>query len=168
MNCDIRRDTGFVRAVTSFMERMGLISVWEKFPVDFTHVHTDLKNFSILDNFFVNKDLLDQVEDAGPVHCVTNLSRHSPIMMKLKLKEALPSKVPIKNLPQPRRPAWLKASENDKHLYTTLLEEKLQNISEPKELTCTNVKCKCEKHNEARDKFVLDIMTAAIESSHQQ
>ena len=71
LNTDVRRDTGFVRAVTRFMDRIGLVSVWEKFPIDFTHVHTDLKSFSILDNFYVNKDFLDMVEDAGPVHCVT-------------------------------------------------------------------------------------------------
>ena len=167
MNCDVRRNTGFVRTVTNFMERMGLVSVWEKFPVDFTHVHTDLKSFSILDNFYVNKDLLNQIEDAGPVHCVTNLSRHSPIMMKLKLKEVQPLRAPVETPPQPRRPAWFKASENEKHLYTAILEEKLQLIVMPGELVCNNVKCKCEKHSEARDTFVLDIMSAAIEASHE-
>ena len=36
LNTDVRRDTGFVRAVTRFMDRIVLVSVWEKFPIDFT------------------------------------------------------------------------------------------------------------------------------------
>ena len=67
LNTDVRRDNGFIRAVTRFLDKVGLVSVWEKFPVDFTHVHTNLKSFSILNNFYVNKNILDQVEDAGPV-----------------------------------------------------------------------------------------------------
>ena len=142
----VRRDNGFVRAVTRFLDKVGLVSVWEKFPVDFTHVHTDLKSFSILDNFYVNKNLLDQVEDAGPVHCVTNLSRHSPIMMKVKLLEVQPQKVSKEKPVRARRPAWFKASEEEKHLYTSLLDEKLQNILKPDELKCSDVKCEHVHH----------------------
>ena len=54
LNFDQKRNDGFVRAVTRFIKRVGLTSVWEKFPIDYTHVHTDLKSFSILDNFLVN------------------------------------------------------------------------------------------------------------------
>ena len=167
LNCDIRRDKGFTRAVTRFMNKVGLVSVWEKFPIDFTHVPTDLKSFSILDNFFVNRDLLNQIEDAGPVHCVTNLSRHSPVMMKVKLREILPPKVPVTLPPQPRRPAWYKASENEKHYYTTLLEEKLSCIEKPHVFLCEDVHCSSAQHTKARDSYVLDVMSAAIEASHQ-
>ena len=38
---------------------------------------------------------------------------------------------------------------------------------QPDELECRDVQCKCEQHTEARDKFVLDVMSAAIEASHQ-
>ena len=69
LNTDVRRDTGFVREVTRFMDRIGLVSVLEKFPIDFTHVHTDLKSFSMPDNFYVNKDFLYIIEDAGPSLC---------------------------------------------------------------------------------------------------
>ena len=48
-NYDTRRNTGFVSHVKDFATRVGVKSVWEKFPVDFTHLHTDLKSTSILD-----------------------------------------------------------------------------------------------------------------------
>ena len=40
-NFDKRRVTGFVGAISEFLERIGLYSVWDKFPIDFTHLHTD-------------------------------------------------------------------------------------------------------------------------------
>ena len=61
----------------SFVTRIGLKSVWEKFPVSFTHVHTDLKSTSILDHFLLNERLLELVEDAGVIHLGDNLSRQA-------------------------------------------------------------------------------------------
>ena len=81
-NYDINRNSGFASVVKDFTNRIGVQSVWEKFPVDFTHLHTDMKSMSTLDHFFLNQRLLDQVVDAGPVHLGDNLSRHSPIMLQ--------------------------------------------------------------------------------------
>ena len=33
-NYDARRNTGFVKSMTTFLERVGLVSVWEKFDID--------------------------------------------------------------------------------------------------------------------------------------
>ena len=118
LNTDIRRDKVTVRAITTFMNKIGLVSVWEKFPIDFTHVHKDLKSFWIFDTFFVKKDLIDMVEDAGPVYCITNMSQHSPIMIKVKLREAQPPKALIKQPPRPRLPTWFKGYKKEKHLYS--------------------------------------------------
>ena len=63
-NYDKRRFTGFVKTITTFLERIGLSSVWDKFSIDFTHLHTDGHSSSILDNFFMSKKLLDMVSDA--------------------------------------------------------------------------------------------------------
>ena len=67
-NYDKRRATGFVGTLSRFLERVGLVSVWDKFPIDYTHIHTDLKSTAVLDNFFVSQKLLDMVIDAGPIH----------------------------------------------------------------------------------------------------
>ena len=44
-----------------------------------------MKSTAILDNSFVSKKLLDLVVDAGPIHLGDNRSRHSPVMMKIKV-----------------------------------------------------------------------------------
>ena len=59
LNYDMKRNTGFASAVKDFATRIGVKSVWEKFPVDFTHLHTDMKSTSTLDHFFLNQNLLD-------------------------------------------------------------------------------------------------------------
>ena len=79
--------------MTEFLERIGLFSVWEKFQIDFTHIHTDSRSTSIIDHFFVNERLLNLVTDAGPVHLGDNLSRHSPIMMKIQIEGLTASKI---------------------------------------------------------------------------
>ena len=74
LNLDLSRGSGYAASLSDFLNRIGLTSVWEKFPIDFTHIHTDLKSFSTLDHFYVSQQLLDLVVDAGPVHLGDNPS----------------------------------------------------------------------------------------------
>ena len=119
-NYDLKRNSGFASIVKEFSTRIGIKSVWEKFPVDFTHLHTDLKSTSTLDHFFMNEKLLDQVLDAGPVHLGDNLSRHSPIMLKLLLP-AISEKPRQQSSALPRVPAWYKATQEETDLYCHVL-----------------------------------------------
>ena len=72
----------------------------------------------------MNERLLHFVEDAG-VHLGDNLSRHSPIMMKLNMGD-IPIKQIQKSNPKPRRPDWYKATDENLTEYTALLDSKLQ------------------------------------------
>ena len=121
-NFDKRRNTGFVNEVSTFLDKIGLLSVWEKFPIDFTHLHTDLKSSSILDNFLCYHAYLDKVSDAGPVHLGDNRSRHSPIMMKVDLGN-IPTKQPAQEPRSCRKPAWYKSSEENINEYTDMLDQ---------------------------------------------
>lgn len=97
------RQNDFTNIVEEFVEKIGLCSVWEKFPVSHTHIHTDHKSFSTLDHFLLDPDLLEVVEEAEALHIGDNLSRHSPIMMKVRL-ESLPARPKHEAPPRPRRP----------------------------------------------------------------
>ena len=165
-NFDKRRVSGFVTAVSEFLDRVGVSSVWDKFPVDFTHLHTDSRSSSILDNFFVNQRLLEYVQDAGPVHLGDNRSRHSPIMMKIEIGN-MPSQVLQPTLPRPRRPAWYKATVEQKHEYTSMLEEKLADLPIPESLCCDSPCCKVDEHARSHDSHIMDVMCAVLETSHQ-
>ena len=149
-----------------FLSRLELFSVWDKFPADFTHLHTDGKNTSTIDHFFVNQRLLDLVQDAGPVHLGDNPSRHSPIMMKIKIPE-LKTKISPVVTPPPRKPAWYKAAQADKDHYTSLLDSRLRALTVPDSLQCQNVLCKCNHHSEERDSHLIDILCTLIETSYE-
>ena len=103
--------------------------------------------------------------DAGPVHLGDNRSRHSPIMMKLNIgnrRSACPKKIKGEKV---RRPAWYKATEDEKNEYTSLLEEKLAHIIPPASLDCSDVTCEHGEHSADRDRHVLDVMCAIMEAS---
>ena len=101
--------------MSRFTEILGLVSVWNKFPVGYTHMHTDFSSTSTLDHFLVNPRLLAVVVDAGAIHLGDNLSRHSPIMMKLGIGN-LPVRE-INKLKPTRSPAWYKAEQEQEQLY---------------------------------------------------
>ena len=124
--------------MASFLDRVGLVSVWEKFPVDFTYMHTDHKSTSILDNFYVNHGLLQYVVAAGPMHLGDNPSGHSPIMLSLNVG-SIPKRPVDEEVRVPRRLAWDRAQEPELKAFTTQLSEQLQKLEEPQSMSCTDV-----------------------------
>ena len=125
--------------------KIGLESVWEEFPVNFTHIHTDLTSTSTIYHFLVNERLLDLIEDAGALHLGDNLSRHSPIMLKLNL-----GNIPVQRKQNPpkvmKRPAWYKATTEDILEYTRTLHDKVSDLPIPPSSSCRNVHCEDESH----------------------
>ena len=160
------RNSSHSNIMQGFIDRLGLTSVWEKFPCDFTHRHTDNKSFSSIDHFIVNPRLLNHIESCAPVHLIDNLSRHAPIMLKLKVNE-IPSNKTV-NIEKPRKPSWYKANQRQVKKYTNDLDHKIQNINPPECLECTNVNCdNVELHSQERDNYLVDLLSAAIESMHE-
>ena len=99
------------------------------------------------------------------MHLGDNLSRHSPIILKLDL-----GKIPARKIGStatPRRPAWYKADQEAKDHFTGSVHDKLSLLQVTESLLCSNPHCKYEIHSEERDSLVLDIMSSVIESSHQ-
>ena len=164
-NWDRTRNTGFVACLQSWVDKVGLLDIWDTFPVDYTHIHTDLKSLSTLDRFLVSPGLLPHITDAGPVHLGDNPSRHSPIMLKLAVGSLPTRKQSSKSTP--RRPAWYKASEAEINTFTYILHEKLADLRPPPELDCLDPHCNQADHIQARDSFLLDVLVAMIETSHQ-
>ena len=70
----------------------------------------------------------------------------SPVMMKIELAD-IPARIQQREAARGRKPAWYKATDEDKHQYTTLLEEKLQDIAFPDSYSCRDVNCKMEEHS---------------------
>ena len=164
-NYDARRRSGFARSMFTFLEEVGLVSVWEKFSVDFTYMHTDHKSTSILDNFYVNESLLPFIEEAQPVHLGDNSSGHSPIVLTLQVKN-IPEKTVEEGVRMPRQLAWGKAEDEELRRYRENLQERLEALQHPDTLECTDVECKNHLHTEDRDRYVLDLISSWVEASY--
>ena len=84
-------------------------------------------------------------------------------MMKLDV-----GKVPLMtqcNERVPRRPAWYKAEQEHLDAYTATLQTKLSTAAIPESLHCLDPNCKDEQHSQERDKYILDLLSAIIETS---
>jgi hypothetical protein len=100
--------------------------------------------------------------DAGPVHPGDNPSRHSTIMMKIKLNQEIMHKDQQSDVPKVRKPAWYKATQEDKNNYTELLDMQLREIFIPDSLSCTEVTCQCSVHSHNRDSHVIDTLCTLV------
>ena len=165
MNWDMSRVTYFARTMSAFVERLGLVSLWSRYPVSYTYMHNDNKSKSVLDHFLISQRLLDLVEDCGVVERGDNLSGHSPIWVKLRLG-SLPKKQKYSGW-VPRKPSWGKATHDQVSLYTSTLEQKLHSLHAPlPALSCKDPKCTNKDHSDLRDSFMLDILLSLVESSY--
>ena len=158
-------ETIFSNEIREFVRNMGLVSVWDKFPVTHTHIHTDLSSLSTLDHFLMNPALLEAVEQAEAIHLGDNLSRHSPIIIKVKI-ETLPAPVRT-DKSKFRKPAWNKANEDQHSQFTRTVAEKVDKLVRPHSFDCMDPECKDQLHSEDRDGLLLDLLGCVIESSHE-
>ena len=164
LNWDMVRVTQFSRRMHDFIERMGLVSLWSQNPVDFTHVHTDNTSVSTVDHFLLSPRLLPLVVDSKVLHRGDNLSRHSPILVRLNLG-SLPMRKNVKSK-TPRKPSWPKASEENTSEYTSTLRSKLENLNVSENLFCTNPQCTEQHHSQDRDSLTLDILMSLVETTY--
>jgi len=164
-NYDARRRSGYARSMSAFLEEVGLISVWEKFSVNFTYMHTDHKSTSILDNFYVNESLLPLIEDARPVHLGDNPSGHSPIVLTLQIDD-IPVKPAEEEVRMPRQLAWEKVEKEELRAYQQDLQQRLEHLEPPGTLECKDVHCKDQQHVVECDRYVLDLVSTWVEAGY--
>ena len=164
LNWDMSRKSGFSIMLGEFVSKLGLVSAWSHHPVDHTHVHTDGVSHSVLDHFLVNERLVPLIEECTPLHRGDNLSRHSPILLRLKVGD-IPTKQKASSW-LPKKPAWYKASLVDIQNYKQDMQVSLQKLMVPDNLCCKDPHCSDPAHSSDRDSFVLDILCSLIESSH--
>ena len=86
LNADFVRKSAHVQATCQFIENLNLYCAWQKFEIDFTHVHeiNDMSYVSTIDHLFWSDNICDLVVDAGVIHSVDNPSDHSPVYCVIK------------------------------------------------------------------------------------
>ena len=66
-----------------------------------------------------------------------------------------------------KRPTWKKANFEDIEAYTSLLDQKMSELSLPSAFNCHDITCKNACHSIDRDSHVVDVLFKIIETSFQ-
>ena len=132
--------------------------------MDFTHIHTDMKSIAVHVHFLVNERLVLLVAECRVLHSGDNMSRHSPIPLKLRVGD-----IPIRKKvcsSVPRRTAWNKATQENIEQYKDDLKDKLDEMLLPDSMSCVDSHCRDPAHSSDRESVMLDVLCSVIESSH--
>ena len=155
---------GDINTDLEFIENHGRMSSWDKFGADFSHVHelNGVSHLSLIDHFFWNVSINDQISECGVLHLVENSSDHCPIYCKLNV-DLIP-KINVKAAhPSNPKPSWKRASNDEKELFTNVLKADLESIDILDNL-CDDVHCRKPEHLEAADEY-LDKIVSAMENA---
>ena len=159
INAEFCRKTAFTKHIASFIEKNNLTMGWDKFPVDFTHVHemNDTSHTSIIDHFIWSENMDENITDAGVLHLPNNFSDHCPIFCQVdingmkQLSTAKPNSIP--------KPSWNTASDEQKITFHNNLEDALMNIVIDESLTkCEDVHCKDPNHHKHCDDLISNML----------
>ncbi len=152
-NVDLDRKTPMVEFVNNSMTNvLSLDSLWKYYSVDFTFESMITENTrSTIDHFYVPQSFVLTCTDAGVLHHTHNTSDHSVIYVKFKCMVHNRS---MNNVNMKSRPAWYKASYQNKTDYCNELSRRLDSIEVPvNTTTCTN--SMCNVHDEHIDRYCL-------------
>ena len=121
------RETEFSKLFKYFVEKLNLKSAWQKFQTTFSHIHTDGFSTSLIDHFLLSPELFEVIESCEALHSGDNLSRHSPIMLRIKISDI---KLKTESFTNKARsvPAWNKANESEISEFKSILSEKLSRL----------------------------------------
>ena len=162
INCDFVRNTGFVQSVDRFIGELNLVKAWERFPIDYTHVHEvgGVTFASKIDHFFWNDSLI--VSDAGVLHIVDNMSDHEAIYCVLETSgfDKVSTEEEVTARPS-NKPSWKKATPEQRVYFSEDLHQKLENINIPDcVLNCRDIHCDMEEHKNACDDYMASIVNS--------
>ena len=168
INCDFRRNNGFVRIVESFLLETNLQKAWDKFDVDFTHFQeaNEISHVSIIDHFFWNGSIDQSILQAGVIHHPDNASDHAPIYCSIDM-EAITVETATPDHSQPTaKPSWKLATSEQKKNFPTIMQRNLIDVSIPEEIqNCRNTKCNNPGHCDMADEFMMKIMDCVEKSA---
>ena len=162
INCNFRKNSPHVNYVNNFIEDNSLVKSWEKYDVDFTHVHeaNGQTYTSIIDHFFWSQNAEEQIIDAGVIHHVDNKSDHEPIYCTVKINDGIEIRSSNQEAVTSKpKPSWGKFSQEQKEKFKNDLSNHLEAIQPPPSVSiCNNFKCKQDDHKEEVDEFLINTL----------
>ena len=161
-NCDFSRNTPHVCAVKEFITALDLeMGVMHPCAtVDYTFECKASQSLSLIDHFFISRNIMSFILRYHTISSVDNLSDHDPLVCKMQLDVSYFQHVDTTFSP---KAAWYKANTAMIEEYRNLVDRKLVEHDLNKELLkCSDVKC--DKHNEAIARLFATIVQACLQA----
>ena len=166
INTHFARDTAFVRIVRQFLYDNNMISLWDKFGIDFTHCSSQRVGlrqklyYSSIDHFITKYETIDDFSEGQAIHLSENTSNHAPIFVKMKCQHDFSASVPTQNnhRVKPVLPLWNKASPSQLEQYRDKLSDLVNDIYVPNGVFCRNVKCCSHDHKSEIELYSTQLM----------
>ena len=164
VNTDFQRKNEFTATMEHFIDEINILKAWDRFNVDFTHVHEQNGNTytSTIDHFFWNETVAATVEEAGVLHLPGNTSDHCPIYSKFQIENAddVVTDSTQTNMHKNAKPSWKNATTEQKMKYADKLENLMTTLPIPRCLEdCKDVNCNDKSHRDACDQFMVEILS---------
>ena len=166
INADFTRNNLQSQTVHDSISSINLTPAWNSFEADFscTYEREGVTHVSLLNHFFLSKDLLGKVVEAGDLHHPDNSSDHEPIFCVIK-SLVLTQSVIEKNRFNPK-PSWKSASNQQKEEYKMMLENRLNSIVIPTMLSeCEDVHCQDPVPKKALEWLAAELLEGVQDSA---
>ena len=171
-NCEFLRNNRFVQLVSNFMDGLNLMSIWDKFPCEFTYIHHVPDNegrykCSTIDHIMVKEQFIDYCTEGCVLHLGENLSSHEILYLKVKCDFIQTQDIHSSSDCNRSRPMWDKATDDQVNMLLQTFQNSLNNIFVPTNaLYCRDIHCTDEEHKAALDVYgiqILEELESAVE-----
>ena len=176
-NCEFLRNNRFVQTVNHFMEGLNLMTIWDKFPCDFTYMHhvpnnNGQHNISTIDHIMVQEQFIDSCVEGCVIHLGENLSNHEILYLKIKVDfnpETIYKEDEDEDTNRNRLniPKWNKATSDQINSLLQTFNDSLNNMDVPiNALYCRDVHCSDDGHINDLDAYgtnILESLQSAVE-----
>ena len=173
-NCDFLRNNRFVQIVNNFMEGLNLVTIWNKFPCEYTYMHhvpnnDGQYNTSKIDHIMVPQHFVNRCIDGDVLHLGENLSNHGILFLKINIDINPSSEKKGSGSNFARGLKWNKATDDEINSLRQEFNDSLNNIMAPiPALECRNVHCKDDQHKIDLDVYgnkILDALQSAVDNN---
>ena len=134
------------------------------FNLDYTY-HLNMRNFSLIDHFVIPTSFGNMVMNLRIKHDIDNLSDHDAVFIELVLELALLATVDRQHC---NRPAWSRATNEEKVEYANCLSDLLKSINIPSEaVVCRDACCTLQSHRDILNQYCHDIGQCCLNAGVQ-
>ena len=165
LNCDLTRSSAHVDRLKGLMAMLDMkwACTHTQAKIDFSFIDNVTLSTSKIDHFVTSLNLFDCITDYTPIHEGSNMSGHSPLVLKLSADY---TGLQVQDRIFKPKQAWATAATRDILNYSTKLADKLNMVEIPYYgLTCNSSSCSCD--SDSFEFFANNIVQSCLSAANE-